>query len=104
MTTVSLRIVGHPAPDAAQSKLRMSMLEGKDIVIPSRLGSEASLNDHLVWLWGILKHERRTLKRVAADGAKLVCLAKVSGGPITVKPNGAELLHLLEAELRIERT
>jgi hypothetical protein len=104
MTTVSLRIVGHPAPEAAQSKLRMSMLEGKDVVIPSRLQADAPLNDHLVWLWGLLKHERRTLKRVTAEGAKLICHAKVPGGPITLKPNGAELLHLLEAELRVERT
>jgi hypothetical protein len=91
-----------PYAAIVQSKLRGSKIEGGTVVLQSQLEDSASLNEHLVWLWGMLKHERRVLKQAAAGGAKLVCECSVSGGSVHVLPNGAEMLHLLGAELTVE--
>jgi len=79
--------------------------EAKDdfVVIRSALTGEAFLNEHLVWLWGRLKHERRYLKNLQQDGAILTVRIKGATGNIELYPNGAEMLHLLQAHLLIER-
>jgi hypothetical protein len=86
------------------AQARLPLLQSKDgsLVLESPLPEETALNDHLVWLWGMLKHERRKLKSFAASGAKLVCRCRRSKGSIYLLPNGAEMLHLLGAELHVE--
>ena len=102
MTTASLVITGHNHPESVQSKLKFSALHGRDVIIRSALGTDASLNEHLVWLWGLVKHERRVLKKVAAEGARIVCSCRVPKGEIRLLPNAAEMLHLLGAELILD--
>ena len=100
----ALRITGIASTaDATRKSLAFAQIEGTDIVLRSQLGPEAALNDHLVWLWGILKHERRFLKSLAAQGALLTVTVSGATGSVRVEPNGAELLHLLGATLVIER-
>ncbi|MDO5652620.1 MAG: hypothetical protein Q4G39_00735 [Brachymonas sp.] len=84
-----------------RSKLPFSQLDGETVVVQSQLPESASLNDHLVWLWGILQNERRVLKNAAASGATLQCECMASKGVISLFPNGAEMLHLLGVELII---
>jgi hypothetical protein len=68
----------------------------------SRLGAAVPLNDQLVWLWGFLKHERRYLKSLQAEGAVLTVQARGIALPVELKSNGAEMLHLLDATLLID--
>jgi hypothetical protein len=100
---VLLRITRVPSTaDATRKRLPFAMTQGTDIVLKSQLGPEASLNDHLVWLWGMLNNERRFLKFLISQGAELTVTASGSGGPFVVRPNGAELLHLLGVTLVID--
>lgn len=92
---VTLHISRIPSTaDATRKPLPFAVLEGTDIVLKSQLGPEASVNDHLVWLWGMLKHERRYLKSLAAAGAMMRVQVTGYRGPIEIKPNGAEMLHV----------
>jgi hypothetical protein len=79
--------------------LPFAVLDGNDVVIHCPPGSGDSLNDKLVWLWGLLKHQRRKLKSLQANGASLVCICKVRRGPVVLQPNAAEFLHLTGASL-----
>ncbi|HVK56450.1 MAG TPA: hypothetical protein VM532_15665 [Burkholderiales bacterium] len=102
MVTATLRItnIEHRA-DATRKTLPFSSIEGSDIIIASPLSENAQLNEHLVWFWGTLKHERRFLKSLQAGGGKLTIHAAVRHGVVEIKPDGAELLHLLGATLLI---
>jgi hypothetical protein len=103
MTTVTLRISGvHSRAVALKAGLPFSAIDKGDVVVRSQLQPTEELNSHLVWLWGVLQHERRSLKTLKAEGATLVCEAKVPKGKVQIKPNGAEFLHLLGAELILE--
>jgi hypothetical protein len=102
MPTVTLRISNLPSQAAASRKtLAFASLEGNDIVLKSQLDSRVSLNDHLVWLWGIVQGERRYLKSLQAEGAIISVKASGNTDPIELKPSGAEMLHLLGATLVI---
>ena len=72
MGRAALRISALPDVAAAASRKRLAFarIEGNDLVIDSGLPPEAPLNDHLVALWGHLKHERRYLKSLQGDGAE----------------------------------
>lgn len=102
MTKVELKIVGHPSPDSIQSKLNFFTVKGQDVVMHSALDESAPLNDHLVWMWGHLQGQRRVLKRITDEGAKLVCICKALKGDIHLLPNAAEMLYLLKIELKIQ--
>ena len=103
MTRVVLKI-SHAGSSAEVllSKLPFSSREEGSVLVRSQLGEELPLNDHLVWLWGMLKHERRILKSAVANGAIISCECKVPKGRVRVLPNGAEMLHLLGVELNLE--
>lgn len=103
MTRVVFRVDDAGAyAETVRSKLPFSRVENGSVLVPSQLGEGASLNEHLVWLWGMLKNERRVLKTAAASGARLVCHCVVSKGGLRLQSNGAEMLHLLGAELVAE--
>jgi hypothetical protein len=103
MTKVAFKVLDAGAySEAVRAKLPFATVEDGVIVLRSGLGSNEPLNAHLVWLWGMLKHERRVLKSAVAGGARIVCECVVPKGPIQVLPNAAEFLHLLGAELLVE--
>jgi hypothetical protein len=100
---VVLRISRIPSTaDATRKQLPFGQIVGGDIVLISQLGAEASLNDHLVWIWGMVRNERRFLASLAAQGAVLAVTATNVRRPIEIRPNGAELMHLLGAALVVE--
>jgi hypothetical protein len=104
MANAILRITGASAHfEPLRARLPTVILDRGDIVVRSALSDAASLNEHLVWLWGMLNHERRMLKRLQAGGAHFSCVASVGKEPIRLLPNGAEMLHLLQCELIVER-
>jgi hypothetical protein len=86
---------------ASRKMLAFASLDGNDVVLKSQLDPKVSLNDHLVWLWGIVQGERRYLKSLQAEGALISVTAGGTVEPIELKPNGAEMLHLLGATLVI---
>ena len=101
---VELRIGGvSAAAETTRKRLPFATIEGDDIVLQSALPAEASLNEHLVWLWGLLQHERRYLKGLAGRGASIIVRVRGVRQRVEVKPNGAEMLHLLGATLVIDR-
>ncbi|RII24978.1 MAG: hypothetical protein CXR30_19415 [Geobacter sp.] len=102
MPKVEVRISGAPEKEKIQSKLAFSAIVKGDVIIQSRLESDATLNDHLVWLWGMLKNERRFLKTLQAEGARISCHCTTSKREIHLLPNAAEMIHLLGIELIIE--
>jgi hypothetical protein len=103
MTRVTFKVAGAGTyAEVVRSKLPFARLEGETVVLPSQLAESASLNDHLVWLWGMLHNERRVLKTAAASGATLICECVVPKGPIRILPNASEMLHILGVELVVE--
>ena len=99
---VVFEITGLPNSAAGVRKsLPFAKVSADGIAIASQLDSKATVNEHLVWLWGMLSLERRYLKSLQSEGAALS--VRVSGArlPIELRPNGAEMLHLLNAALFI---
>ena len=78
-----------------------AVLDGSDVVVRCPPGTGDSLSEKLVWLWGLLKHERRKLKTLQADGATLTCICTAPRGQLVLLPNAAEFLHLTGASLVI---
>src|SRR5262245_46134349 len=102
MVDVALRITKIPSTaDAVRKQLPFAELDNGELVIQSRLSPDTALNEHLVWLWGLLQNERRYLKSLQAQGAEIAVHARGFRGPFEVKPNGAEMLHLLGVTLVI---
>jgi hypothetical protein len=99
---VTVRIIGAANHASASRKgLPFAQVAGNDIAVNSPLPESASLNEHLVRLWGMLKHERRFLKSLQAEGATIT--VEASGGPpFEIAANGAEMLHLLGANLVVK--
>lgn len=103
MTRVAFKVIGAGAyAKMVHTKLPYSSIEDGVVVVWSRLESTALLNEHLVWLWGMVQPERRVLKTAVAGGARIVCECIVPRGRVQILPNGAEMLHLLGAELLLE--
>lgn len=103
MPSVSLRITDLPSEAMAKRKsLPFAKIESASIVIESQVPSDKPLNEHLVWLWGMLQHERRHLKTLQAEGAQITVRVLGARRPIEIESNGAEMLHLLGATLRLE--
>ena len=102
MKKVALRISGLPnAAAGVRKRLPFSALDGQELVLESALPPDAPLNDHLVWIWGLLQNERRYLKSLQSEGAKLTVIAPFRPGGVEIHPNGAEFLHLLGVTLTI---
>ena len=100
MTSVAIRFIGSsPRAEAIKARIAFAEIERGDVVLRSRLASDRPLNEHIVWLWGILKPHRRFLKTHGLQGNGIVCECEVSRGSIHLLPNGAEMLHLLGIEL-----
>jgi hypothetical protein len=99
---VVFEIAGLPNPAAGVRKSPpYAKVSSDGITIVSQLGPNATVNEHLVWLWGMLQHERRYLKSLQSEGAAVSVRVHGAGLPIEVRPNGAEMLHLLNATLFI---
>ena len=99
MPSVVLRISNLPPGAASRKHLPCSLASVSEISIQSALSLSEPLNEHLVWLWGLLKHERRKLKTLQADGATLTCICAAYRGQLVLLPSAAEFLHLTGASL-----
>ncbi len=100
MTTAEVRVSGLSSrKDSIREQLPCAVIEHGDVVVRSPLEPSKPLNEHLVWLWGMLKHERRFLKNLQQEGGRLTCECRVPKGVVKLLPNAAEMLHLLEMEL-----
>jgi len=103
MTAAEVRVSGLTnRKEYIRERLAGAVIEQGDVVVRSPLDSSKPLNEHLVWLWGMLKHQRRFLKNLQQEGGKLTCRCTVPKGGVTLLPNAAEMLHLLEMELVLE--
>ncbi|HEX8459011.1 MAG TPA: hypothetical protein VF656_17085 [Pyrinomonadaceae bacterium] len=103
MTSAEVRVSGvSDRKEAIREKLAWSVIEQGDIIIRSPLDPSEPLNEHLVWLWTSLQHQRRFLKSIQECGGKLVCRCKVPKGKVRLLPNAAQMIHLLEMELVLE--
>jgi hypothetical protein len=103
MTVVEVRVSGlSNRKESIRERLPAAIIEQGDVVMRSPLDPSKSLNEHLVWLWGMLKHQRRFLKNLQQEGGKLTCICEVPKGDVRLAPNAAEMLHLLEMELVIK--
>ena len=56
-----------------------------------------------MWFWAGLKHERRFLKSLQAEGARITVVASGVGATFEIQPNGAEMLHLIGASLVVTK-
>jgi hypothetical protein len=103
MARAEVRLIGvSDRKESIREQFNNAVFERGDIVIHSALESSEPLNEHLVWLWTSLQGKRRFLKNLQQCGGKLVCHCKVSKGSIHLRPNAAEMLHLLDMELVLE--
>lgn len=104
MSQIEVRISGVSSrTESICERLPFSVVEQGDVVVRSQLKSSSSLNEHLVWLWGMLKPQRKFLKDLQQQGGTIVCRCKFPSSDIHLLPNGAEMLHLLNMELVIEK-
>ncbi|WIO73502.1 hypothetical protein QP938_09340 [Porticoccaceae bacterium LTM1] len=99
---VVISVISPERAELLQSKLPFSSIKQGNVIIQSKLEAGLPLNDHLVWLWGMLQNERRLLKRIEEEESKIICQCQVGRGAVIIKPNGAEMLHLLNMELMLE--
>jgi hypothetical protein len=105
MLTVTLQITDLPnVASTTRKSLPFAKVDGTTITIESQLGGDRPLNDHLVWLWGMLHNERRYLKALQAEGGRINVHVTGARAPIEIKPNGAEMLHVLGATLTLSST
>ncbi len=103
MTIAAIRFIGASArAEAICAKIAAIEIGRGDLVLRSRLAADRPLNEHLVWLWGMLKHQRRYLKNLQLQGIRVVCECEVPHGSVHILPNSAEMLHLLGIELVLE--
>jgi hypothetical protein len=103
MTIAEVRVSGlSHRKESICERLPGAVIEQGDVVMRSPLEPSKPLNDHLVWFWGMLQHQRRFLKTLQQEGGKLTCRCKVPKGGVTLLPNAAEMLHLLEMDLVLE--
>ena len=101
---VAFKIYGVPErAEGVKQQLPMTRVEKGVVVLASALPMEAPLNDHIVWIGGMLKHQRRYLKTLVTMGASLVCECKVSKGQLRLMANAFEFLHLVGADLVLEQ-
>jgi hypothetical protein len=83
MASVTLHISGLPNEASGRRKsLAFVVVSGNDLVIESRLAASAPVNEHLVWFWGLLPHERRYLKGLQSEGAVLSIRVRGAGRPL----------------------
>lgn len=85
-----------------RKKLPFAAIKQGKVVIQSQLDPSEPINDHLVWLWGMIHHERKLLKRLQDDEGSLTCRCEAKKGTAIIRPNGAEMLHLLNMDLVLE--
>jgi hypothetical protein len=103
MAVAEVRVSGlSNRKESIRERLPGAIIEKGDVVMRSPLDPSKSLNEHLVWLWGMLKHQRRFLKNLQQEGGKLTCRCEVPKGDVRLLPNAAEMLHLLEMDLVIK--
>ncbi len=103
MTTAGVIVSGLPdRKESIRERLPGAIIERGDVVVRSPPGPSESLNEHLVWMWGMLKRQRRFLKDLQQEGGKIACRCKVPKGEVRLMPNAAEMLHLLEMELVLD--
>src|SRR5579862_7250690 len=105
MGKVALRISDLPnaAASASRKQLAFSRLDGNELLVESGLPPTALLNDHLVAIWGHLKHQRRYLKSLQVEGAVFQIDVPARDLPVVLKSNGAAVLHLLGITLTVGR-
>lgn len=87
---------------ATRKQLPFAIIAGSDIVLRSQLSPDAPLDVHLVWLWGMLQNERRFLKSLVSEDALVTVYVTRHVGAIEIKASGAEMLHLLGANLFVD--
>jgi len=105
MNAAAVRFIGASTrAEAIRARVAGIEIERGDLVLRSRLAPDQPLNDHLVWLWGMLKQQRRYLKGLQLQGIRMICECEVPHGSIRILPNSAEMLHLLVIELVIKRS
>ncbi|HEX6622372.1 MAG TPA: hypothetical protein VF064_01575 [Pyrinomonadaceae bacterium] len=103
MATAEVRVSGLPVrKESIRERLPGAVIEHNEVVVRSALGRSLPLNDHLVGLWNVLRQHRRFLKSLQQEGGKLTCRCMIPKSGAILKPNGAEMLHLLEMELVLE--
>jgi hypothetical protein len=103
MTVAEVRVSGlSNRNETIRERLPGAIIERGDVVLRSPLEPSKSLNEHLVWLWGMLRHQRKFLKNLQQEGGKLTCRCEVPIGKVRLLPNAAEMLHLLEMEIVIK--
>jgi hypothetical protein len=103
MNAAAVRFIGASTrAEAIRARVAGIEIERGDLVLRSKLAPGHPLNDHLVWLWTMLKRQRRYLKSLQLQGIRMICECEVPPGSIHILPNSAEMLHLLGIELVIE--
>ena len=93
------------APSAAIVELRRRLetwfvQEGEDFVFRSRLEGSVEVSDHLKWFQGMLRHERKLIRRLQDQGLNLVVRIYCKRLPVVIEPEGLLVAHQLR--LRVE--
>ncbi len=100
MSIAEVRVTGiSNRVESIREKLPFAIIENGDVVVLSQLEPGRPLNDHLVWLWSMLQHQRKYLKSLHSEGGKLVCICTVLTSEVRLLANAAEMIHLLNMEL-----
>jgi hypothetical protein len=67
--------------------------EGDDLVFRSALTGDASVSEHLKWLYGMLKCERKVFRQLEASGTSVVVVIRPHERKLHLTPEALLLMH-----------
>src|SRR6478609_7201183 len=75
--------------------------DGKDFVFRSARGAGHTISEHMVWLHGMLKFDRKKIRQAEDAGAEIVVRICLESNEVTLSPQAVLLAHSLQVPIEI---
>jgi hypothetical protein len=75
--------------------------DAEDLVFRSWLHDTGDVNKHLKWLYAMLQHDRKLIRRLDAEGARWMVRISCDHLPVTIMPESLLLAHKLHLPIEI---
>lgn len=74
------------------------------MVLRSALQDTGDVNAHLKWLFMCLEHDRKQVKRLQENGARVIVRVVCAGLPLSIEPESLLLMHKLHLPVEIVKS
>ncbi len=78
--------------------------DGDDFVFRSSLDRDASISDHLKWLYGRIKDERKAFRQFEASGVAAVICIRAQDRQFRIEPESLLLAHQFHLPIEVRLT